>query len=357
MSWLAIWDGRRLTHFDKRARDAELARGTVRFEMSLRGEVQVPVILWQGRTGTPRDLRILCRPDGVISLEHGGLLFESDPGFVYAGEPILVHYTWDRDGRADLLSMTNSQTGAQLSLRPGCHAPRHLSEVVPQTPGPAVSVAYAGLANHPLPRHTLPGVSGATRLRTTGGTLPVAALRPGMEVLTAAARTETIRWIGTTEHMARGPSAPILLRAPYFGLDDDILVSRKQRICLAGAAVEYLFGTERVLAQVDDIRRANSAQIDLSSPTFTSYHLLLDDHDCPLSGRCALDTNLLGEVLEACGKSTATLDAEDLDPAWPVIDRAGAQAYLDMLSQNRPARGVTRVSRGCFSHSRQRHSM
>ncbi|MFO7919263.1 MAG: Hint domain-containing protein [Nioella sp.] len=337
MGWLAIWDGRRLTHLDRHARDADLSQGTVRFEMSLRGEVQVPVILWQGRTGTPRDLRILCRPDGVISLEHGGLLFESDPGFVYAGEPIVLHYSWDREGRADLLSMTNSQTGAHLTLRPGCHAPRHLSEIVPETPGRAVSVAYAGLANHPLPPHPLPGLSGTTRLQIPGGTRPVEALKPGMEVLTAGGKPETIRWIGTTEHMARGICAPILLRAPYFGLDNDILVSRSQRLCLSGCEVDYLFGVEKVLAKVDDIRRANSAQIDLSSPTFTSYHLLLDDHECLLSGRCALDSNLLGEVLEACGKSTATLAGEDLAPAWPVIDRAGAQAYLDMLSQNRPA--------------------
>jgi len=335
MSWLAIWDGRELTHISDRTRGVDLSQGTVRFEISLRGEIQEPVILWQGRTGTPRDLRILCRPDGAVSLEHGPLQFATDPGFVFAGEPILLHYSWDRDGRADLLSMTNIQTGADLSLRPGCHAARDLLEIVPETPGPAVSVAYAGLANHPLPTHPLPGLSGATRLQTPDGEIPLHTLRPGMEVLTASGRRETIRWIGTTQHMARGITAPVLLRAPYFGLSHDILVSRSQRIRLSGHEVDYLFGTEQVLAKVEDIRRTNSAEICLSAPIVETCHILLDDHDCLLAGRCVLDTNLLGEVLEASGKSTATLASEDLRPAWPVIDRAGAQAYLDMLSQNR----------------------
>lgn len=337
MSWLAIWDGRRLTHVDKRARHADLSQGTVRFEMSLRGEIQDPVILWQGRSGTKRDLRILCRPNGVVCLEHGPITFETDPGFAFSGEPILFHYSWDRDGRADLLEMANTQTGARLALRPGCHAPGALAEILPVTPGPMVSVAYAGLANHPLPAQPVPGLAGETRVRTPHGERPVHTLRPGMEVLTASGGTETIRWIGATEQMARGVSAPILLRAPYFGLDEDLLVSRSQRIMLRGSEIDYLFGTDQVLARVDDIRRANSAQISLAAPIVTIFHLLLDDHDCLQSGRCALDTNLLAEVLEASGKSTATLAEEDLQPAWPVIDRAGAQAYLELLSQNRPA--------------------
>ena len=337
MSWLAIWDGRNLSHVDPRARQAELSTGTARFEMSLRGEIQTPVVLWQGRTGTPRDLRILCRPDGTVCLDHGPLLFETDPGFLFAGEPLLLHYSWDRDGRADILTMTNTQTGARLSLRPGCHAPDELAEVVPQTPGPLVSVAYAGLASHPLPPVPLPGLSGDTRIATPDGPRALRDLRPGMAVQTASGEVQQVRWIGTSDHMARGPAAPILLRAPYFGLAEDILVSRSQRLLLRGSEVEYLFGTDRVLARVEDIRRTHSARISLANPCVTTYHLLLDDHDCLLAGRCALDTSLLSEVLEASGRSSTTLSESDQTPAWPVIDRAGAQAWLELLSQNRSA--------------------
>lgn len=337
MSWLAIWDGRKLTHVDRHARTASLSQGTVRFEMTLRGEVQGPVILWQGRTGTPRDLRILCHPNGSVSLEHGALVFETDPGFLFAGEPLFLHYSWDAEGRADLLVMANTQTGNHLSLRPGCHRPRELAEIVPETPGRLVSVAYAGLANHPLTADPLPGLGGDTRVDTPSGPMAIRDLRQGMEVLTAEGVAETIRWIGASEHMARGAAAPILLRAPYFGLTEDILVSRSQRLLLQGSDVEYLFGAEQVLARVEDIRRTHSAKISLATPTITTYHVLLDDHACLRAGRCTLDTNMLAEVLEASGKSTATLAECDLTPSWPVIDRAGAQAYLELLSQNRKA--------------------
>ena len=83
------------------------------------------------------------------------------------------------------------------------------------------------------------------------------------------------------------------------------------------------------------IRRASAAQICLERPMITAYHVLLDDHDCLLAGRCALDTALLSDVLEATGKSAARLAEPDRTPAWTVIDRAGAQAYLGMLAQNR----------------------
>lgn len=337
MSWLAIWDGRKLTQFDARARAADLSHGTIRFEMSLRGEIQVPVILWQGRTGTARDLRILCRPNGSVCLEHGAFQFETDAGFLFSGEPLLLHYSWDRLGKTDLLVVTNTQTGNRLSLRPGAHAPHHLAEIVPETPGPRVSVAYAGLANHPLPETPLPGLGLNTRVETPKGPLPVSHLRPEMEVLTASGAVQTVRWVGQSEQMARGPSAPILLRAPYFGLAEDILVTRNQRLLLAGSEVEYLFGDEQVLARVEDIRRANAAQICLEHPTVTTCHVLLDDHDCLLAGRCALDTAMLSDVLQALGKSSNRLSDADHIPAWPVIDRAGAQAYLEMQTQNRTA--------------------
>ena len=337
MSWLAIWDGRTLTQVDRRARGADLSQGTIRFEMTLRGEIQVPVILWQGRTGTARDLRIFCHPNGSVCVEQGGFLFETDAGFLFSGEPLLLHFTWDRLGRTDQLILTNTQTGARTAMRPGSHAPRSLAEIVPETPGPMVSVAYAGIANHPLPETPLQGLERTTLIATPTGPVAVGDLRPGMQVLTSTGTEQTVRWVGTADHLARGRAAPIRLRAPYFGLTQDITVTRNQRLLLTGCEVDYLFGEERVLARVEDIRRANAAQIYLEHPTITICHVLLDDHDCLMAGRCALDTALLSDVLEATGKSSTRLAGPDRTPAWTVIDRAGAQAYLELLSRNRAA--------------------
>lgn len=337
MSWLAIWDGRKLTHFDAQARSADLSHGTVRFDMSLRGELQVPVILWQGRTGTARDLRIICRPNGTVCVEQGAFVFETDAGFLFSREPLVLHYSWDKLGKTGQLALTNGQTGNRVTAHTGSIAPGSLAEIIPETPGPMVSVAYAGVANHPLTDKPLPGLAGTTRVQTPNGLMPVADLQPGMSVLTQSGEEQTIRWIGQTELLARGPTAPIRLRAPYFGLTEDITVSRNQKLLLTGSEVEYLFGEEQVLARVEDIRRASAAQISLDRPMLTTYHVLLDDHDCLLAGRCALDTALLSDVLTATGKSASRLSEPDRTPAWTVIDRAGAQAYLGMLTQNRSA--------------------
>lgn len=337
MSWLAIWDGRKLTHFDARARMADLSHGTIRFEMTLRGEIQVPAMLWQGRTGTARDLRITCRPNGAVCVEQGAFLFETDAGFLFSGEPLLLHYSWDRLGKTGQLVLTNTQTGTRIAAHTGSIAPDSLAEIVPETPGPMVSVSYAGVANHPLPDRPLPGIAGDTRIQTPKGPTRVADLQPGMCILSQMGEEQTIRWIGQTDVLARGPTSPIRLRAPYFGLTEDITVSRNQKLLLTGSEVDYLFGEEQVLALVEDIRRASAAQICLEHPMVTTYHVLLDDHDCLLAGRCALDTALLSDVLDATGKSASRLAEPDRTPAWTVIDRAGAQAYLGILTQNRPA--------------------
>ena len=337
MGWLAIWDGRKLTHVARDARRAELCEGTIRFEMHLRGDIQAPVILWQGRTGTARDLRVLARPDGTVSFEHGTSIVETQPGFLLSGEPLHLHYSWSRLGRGGQLVLKNLQTGAESTTFLSTHAPRELAEIVPETPGPMLSVSYAGVANHALPDIPLPGLDGAVKVATPDGPVPVARLGVGAKVLTRSGREQTVRWIGKSERMARGSDAPVLLRAPYFGLFEDILVSRNQPLLLSGCEVEYLFGHEEVLAQVEDIRRAGAARISLAQPVVTLHHVLLDDHDCLMSGRSALASNLLADVLAAEGKSTARLDQADRQSAWPMIDRPSAQAWLEMLSQNRPA--------------------
>ncbi|MGV8950178.1 MAG: Hint domain-containing protein, partial [Cypionkella sp.] len=77
---------------------------------------------------------------------------------------------------------------------------------------------------------------------------------------------------------ARGSFAPVLLRAPYFGVRKDILVSADQLIAIGGLETEYLFDTDSVLmpasALVDgrtafsDDRRAvtGSVALDLGKP-------------------------------------------------------------------------------------------
>ena len=61
---------------------------------------------------------------------------------------------------------------------------------------------------------------------------------------------------------ARGSFAPVLLRAPFFGLRQDLLVSADQLVAVTGAEAEYLFAEESVLMRAGDMVDGRTALTD-----------------------------------------------------------------------------------------------
>jgi hypothetical protein len=113
-------------------------------------------------------------------------------------------------------------------------------------------------------------------------------------VLTLDHGIRALRAVRRADLPAQGSFTPVRLRAPFFGAQGDLLVSGPQAILLAGNDVEYLFGTERVLAEARhlvDGSRACFAPRPGSLPW-----IALDAGGCALllSGRCALATDTSG---------------------------------------------------------------
>ncbi len=333
MVWCALWDSRQLTYKSKNVNHTDLSRGTLIAELALKSEAATPVVLWQGRDN--RAPRLTRHSDGHVSFEFGAFTCQTPAGYLFADEPVEFIFRWDIEGQLDLLQLRNLDTGNQFQTRLGPMHISDLSQIVPRSPDARLSIRYAGLANHLASANPIGGIAPDTPIDTPDGPVIAADLRPGMAIRTEKRGTQTIEWIGQTSQLARGRFAPVRMRAPYFGLDGDLNVSREQRILLSGSEVDYVFGTEQVLARASDLIRQNAAQISLLAPVQTYVHLLLEDHDCVSVGRCQLDTSLLSDVLGLKGGSNARLAPTDRDPHWPVIDRAGAQTYLSMLMQNR----------------------
>lgn len=94
----------------------------------------------------------------------------------------------------------------------------------------------------------------------------------------------------------RGRFAPVLLRAPYFSAHVDLLVSQGQLTLLSGAAVEYLFGEDAVLAPAAALRDGNSAMLDNRRPITACVGLNLGQPEIILADGCPL----------LCGPDAAT---------------------------------------------------
>ena len=334
MAWLAIWDSSRLIHPKKPIRMPDLSQGMLTLQARLRADRVVATILWQGRTKSAEDFRVIHYPNGTVSVEHGLFRYETPTRFLAAGDPFSLHYSWDVLGRTDTLILENGETGDRLVAPVGPQQAPTLSALLPAPMDATVAIDHAGIANHFVPPVPLPGLATGAEVDTPDGPRPVEALRPGMLVNTRRNGPQPIRWIGRTEPLARGTTAPIEMRAPYFGLSNDTSVTRNQRILLSGSDIEYLFGEDHVLARAGDLVNGRSARLSMTHPTRVYHHILLDDHDCLMAGRCRFESVLLGDILMAQGKSPACLGEDDRKAAWPTLDRAAAQSYLALLGAN-----------------------
>lgn len=109
-------------------------------------------------------------------------------------------------------------------------------------------VLWYGMTTGDGPPRARAWIGRQTKLDTPNGPVAAGLLQAGDLVYTQDAGPLPVRYSLHAEMPGRGAFAPILLRAPYFGQTTDLLVSSEQPVCMAGTAVEYLFGEDRVLA-------------------------------------------------------------------------------------------------------------
>jgi hypothetical protein len=95
---------------------------------------------------------------------------------------------------------------------------------------------------------------------------------------------------------ARGSFCPVRLRAPYFGLQEDIVVSSEQRLLVDGPQVNYLFGQNAVLVPARHLLNGFSATAEPCGPLMQYTQLLLPDHDTLLAAGTALESLYVGKI-------------------------------------------------------------
>lgn len=297
-----------------------------------------PLRLWAGAAATPRAIALYAQRDGVLRLVHGEVDVATHAGFARAGEMIGLRYLCCARGRADVVEFVNHARGHRQRVRLAvAHAPR-LEEALPRHPGFLGVCHVAAIANFHVTSSDLPALDSGALLQTTEGLTPVERLRPDMALVTIDGQTMPIRWITRRSRLCLGRLAPIRLRAPYFGLSQDIVITPETRVMRDGAAVEYLFGHERVLIRAGDMTSSPGALRDRRAAVRDMYHLMLDDHACVAIDRCGVETALLSDVVAAeDAGGQRNLSQTDRTPCLPALDRAGAQALIAASARGRRA--------------------
>jgi len=340
MSWQAIWgDGRefrappRACHLPQRALTLWLELiGPRRPQPTRRhGHVRpVPLRLWQGASeGTAVTLYLM--PNAALRLIHGEIDLCSAPRTLRAGETVGIRYIACAAGREDLFEVTNYEQGQVQTLRSGLACAAPLADALPRVPG-FLSVAHvAAIASGVVPGMDLPGIEGRALVATPEGPRPVDALRAGDAVLDHTGQPQSLRWIEARPRLCLGRTAPICLRAPFFGLNRDLVVTPQTRLLQRGPMVDYLCGTEAVLANAADLATGRAVVRDRTQPMRVFHHMMLDDPTCIMVENSPIETAHLGDVIAAGGRNStkwAAPFAGDMVPSLPLLDRAAARALV-----------------------------
>jgi len=338
--WAAIWQlGDALVAPDALPDPARRAELTLCLELTMpplrpRGALR----LWQGAAEPGRALGLYALPDGALRLVHGDIDLSTAPDFGRPGETLSLRYRSCARGRGDIADFVNHDRAQRHRGRAGLPTAARLDEVLPRDDRFLRICHVAAIAEFGLAPTDMPALADGAMVATTAGPCPVALLRPGAEVLSVGGAELPLRWVERRARLCLGRQAPVLLRAPYFGLHHDLCVTPQSRVMRSGPTVEYLFGEERVLVRAGDMIASRGACRDRRRPVRVFHHLMCDDHACVAIDDCGVETALLADVV-AAGDARHPINLVETDrvPCLPALDRAGAQALVAASARGRRA--------------------
>jgi hypothetical protein len=149
------------------------------------------------------------------------------------------------------------------------HGPRDFS----------TDVVFAAVSDEIEPIGPSPTLSCDTPIATPFGFRPVSRLMRGDTVISQSSGVVPVLHQVTRTVPALGSFRPIRLRAPYFGLQQDIIAAPDQRLIIRGSEVEYNFGQEAVLVPARHLVNGYAAFYEAAEPIVQYTQLLLPEHE------------------------------------------------------------------------------
>lgn len=333
MSWLGLADATerrfslrgigsdRAEH--RRHPDADgyvLPRGTLLFETRMVPDAQPHVLLGYNQTWPEhRSLSFHAVPGGGVSvvqvagddIAHGALQHK-----VTARTHILrVSFSWDAPNGWAQFTVERPETfGFSSRLIKGVRPIplAQLRNMIMRRDDTRFhkDLIYAALSDAIEPVGPMPSLAPGTLVETPDGYRQAGSLRRGDLVRTRTGETVPVLYRVTRTVPARGSFAPLRLRAPYFGLRQDIVVAPHQRLVIGGSEVEYLFNTDAVLVPVRHLVNGFAAQKGTAGPTTRFAQVILPRHEAILATGTTLESLYIGRLRRHRAQFDATLLAE-----------------------------------------------
>lgn len=310
-------------------------RGSVLLETRLSPDGRPQTLLGFKREGTSvSSFSLMSTPHGsvVLVIAQGDDVVHEvvERGREARTETLQVTISWDVHKQLGRLVVARAETehvlirhfvikrAPLLADLVALACPKGLTEIDPD-------VIFVALSTEIEPVGPMPTLSPSVSIETAHGMRMAMTLKQGDVVRSANGKLVPVLHTVSREVPALGSFRPVRLRAPYFGLTQDVVVSRHQRLLVSGPEVEYLFGREEVLIPASALVNGYAGHFE-PAPRFVTYHqVLLPHHDAVRIPDAALESLYIGRMRR--DKTLLTSSAlSDLPRALlPEHHRAGYQ--------------------------------
>jgi len=262
-----------------------------------------------------------------------------------ARSPCRLTWSWDISRERGWLSLEHLQGGRLKQVEFRQRIAPDLSElprIIRSTPSgdslphPAAQVGFIGLSRDFEPVGLVAGIGEGTPIETPRGPRPIEELRAGDFVLGEGGKALPVRAALKREVPSAGHFAPLRLRAPFLGLRHAITLAPEQRILLAGNEIEYLFGHERVLCELGQLKNLRITMPETRGKRIRMYQLLLDRPEILNAAGCRIESLDIGRIRNAPGLVATSilsgLPADELplheQPSHPLLAPHEARALV-----------------------------
>lgn len=319
MTWLALTDhsDRRLSlhglGLEKRhmpiladVPGQTLGRGSIVFETQV-AEDSKPQVLFGYTNPHPghRSLVFQAIPGGGVAMVHvqADKIAHAAIAHKNAGraEVLRLTYSWDIKYNWGRLTLEQVGDSAVTSVAVDNPLPLTLEDLRDLMLGRgqqdyAPDVIFAALSDQIEPIGVNPTLTPDTPVATPWGYHNAGTLKRGDTVYTADGQVVPVLQVVTRTVPARGSFAPIRLRAPYFGLQDDIIVAPEQHVVIDGPEVEYLFSCEKVLTPARHLVNGFAARAEPCGALMRYTQVILPNHETILAGGAPLESMYIGRI-------------------------------------------------------------
>ena len=365
MAWIAIADqfdaqfdplgigpdgARPNVNFDSLPADLLVPKGSLVIETGLTPHRRPqPLLTFSQSTSGPLQISLQAIPGGGLTLviANGDDLQHCAISHAETGRTDLLRitYSWNAPAHAGLVAVERSET-ATVTMMP-LEAPKPILmrdlRALCLGEGKRVlseDVVYFAAASHIEPVGPAPSLLPETPIATPDGYRAVGTLRRGDTILTPEGVVVPVLHRMDRDVPARGLNRPVRLRAPFFGLKQDIIVAPDQRLVIQGSEVEYLFGQEAVLVPARHLAGASAAVASSRPGTIRYSQILLPEHEALDAAGTAAESLYVGRIRRKPDLLAASRLA-DLDPVflpdhgkslYPVLRAYDAQVLADYRS-------------------------